>query len=158
MVRVLRVLKLVNVLPGLAVIVNALLIGLVSIGYIGVIIGLTFYLFAILGMILFQENDKFHFGTLHSAMFTLFDVATLDNWGRIMYTQVYGCDVYPLQDPEFPGGSCDNPKEGGLLAVAYFVVFIIVGALVMLTLFVGVVTTSMEEATNQQILEQVILM
>lgn len=156
LVRVLRVLKLVNALPGLAVIVNALLIGLTSIGYIGIIIFLTFYLFAILGMLLFQNNDAFHFGTLHAAMFTLFEVATLNNWGNpVLYTQVYGCDVFPLVNPGHPSDFCIEPKAGGIVAVAYFVAFVIIGALVMLTLFVGVVTTSMEEATKNHILEQV---
>lgn len=154
LVRILRVLKLVNVLPGLAVIVNALLIGLVSIGYIGVIIALTFFLFSILAMILFKDNDAFHFGDLHTTLFTLFDVATLDNWGVVMYTQVYGCDVFPLFDPGYPPGWCVNPSPMGLGAVAFFVIFIVIGALVMLTLFVGVVSTSMEEASKQQLLEK----
>ena len=38
----------------------------------------------------------------------------------------------------------------GLLAVIYFVLFWILGSAVLLTLFIGVVTTSMEEAQSQQ--------
>jgi hypothetical protein len=33
---------------------------------------------------MFSENDPTNFGSLHLAMLTLFDVATLDNWGDIM--------------------------------------------------------------------------
>ena len=78
LVRLLRVLKLVKSLPQLSVIVTALLMGISSIGYISVIMFLTFYLFSILGVMLFKENDDFNFGSLHRALFALFKVSTLD--------------------------------------------------------------------------------
>lgn len=48
--------------------------------------------------------------------------------------------------------SCDAAASGGLnfLSTFYFLVFIVIGALVMLTLFIGVVTTSMDESTQEQ--------
>lgn len=72
LLRLLRVLKLVNKLPQLQVIVVALMMGVKSIGYIGVILFIFFYFFAIIGMIFFQQNDPWHFGTLHMTMLTLF--------------------------------------------------------------------------------------
>ena len=154
LVRLLRVLKLVKSMPQLAVIVNALLMGLSSIGYIGIIMFLTFYLFAILGIILFKDNDIFNFGTLHQAMVALFKVATLDNWGDILYLNIYGCDVYP---PFFNEPTrmitCETPYPQPALATVFFALFVVVGSLVMITLFVGVVTTSMEEATRMQTVE-----
>jgi voltage-gated sodium channel len=62
LLRLLRVLKLVKSLPDLQLIVDALVQGLASIGYIGIILMMVFYLFAILGMELFEENDPWHFG------------------------------------------------------------------------------------------------
>ena len=154
LVRLLRVLKLVKSLPQLAVIVNALLMGLSSIGYIGIIMFLTFYLFAILGIILFKDNDAFNFGTLHQAIVALFKVATLDNWGDILYLNIYGCDVYPPNFNEPPRMiTCLNPYPQPALATVFFALFVVVGSLVMITLFVGVVTTSMEEATRMQTVE-----
>jgi len=154
LVRLLRVLKLVKSLPQLQVIVNALLMGLSSIGYIGIIMVLTFYLFAIMGIILFKDNDKFNFGTLHQAIVALFKVATLDNWGDVLYINFYGCDVYP---PFFSGSvNCPSPKGQGGISAAFFALFVVVGSLVMITLFVGVVTTSMEEATRLQLVEMAI--
>ncbi len=154
LVRLLRVLKVVKTLPQLAVIVSALLMGLSSIGYIGIIMFLTFYLFAILGIILFKGNDSFNFGTLHQAIVALFKIATLDNWGDALYINVYGCDVYPPyfvdHDKMF---ECLEPSGQPGAATAYFALFIVVGSLVMITLFVGVVTTSMEEATRLQMVE-----
>lgn len=154
LVRLLRVLKLVKSLPQLQVIVNALLMGLSSIGYIGIIMILTFYLFAIMGIILFKENDTFNFGTLHQAIVALFKVATLDNWGDVLYINIYGCDVYPpLFSEPSRMWSCPDPKAQAGIAAAFFALFVVVGSLVMITLFVGVVTTSMEEATRLQMVE-----
>lgn len=149
LLRLLRVLKLVKSLPQLAVIVNALLMGMSSIGYIGLILFLCYYIFAILGMMLFKGNDPFHFGNLHITMYTLFRCSTLDDWTEVMYVNVYGCDRYGGVYDDFPE-LCTSPKESGLLAAVYFNVFIMIGAQVLLTLFIGVVTTSMEQAQEVQ--------
>jgi voltage-gated sodium channel len=154
LLRLFRVLKLVKSLPQLAVIVNALIMGVTSIGYIGIIILAAFYLFAILGYLLYANNDPVDFGTLHDALITLFRMATLDNWGPVMYTNIYGCAIYPPPITAVHNADiCHDHSPSGLVAVFYFVTFIVIGALVMLTLFIGVVTTSMEEATRQQQVE-----
>ena len=72
LLRLLRVLKLVKRLPQLAVIINALLNGMVSIAYVGLVLLLFFYLFSIVGMLIFSENDPWHFGSLHMAFLSLF--------------------------------------------------------------------------------------
>ena len=180
LLRLLRVLKLLKSLPQLAIIVNALIMGLSSIGFIGVILLLVFYLFAILGMILFKENDPWHFGTLHDSILTLFRASTLEDWTDIMYINVYGCEYFGYNmDFDWEGGDEENPiannaDEGakgytmdglttstgcnyarsgpdaiaGAAAAIYFVIFTLLGALVLLTLFIGVICTSMEEATE----------
>ena len=160
LLRLLRVLKLLKAFPQLAIIVNALIMGLSSIGYIGVILLMVFYLFSILGMILFKENDPWHFGTLHTSMLTLFRCSTLEDWTDVMYINIYGCNYYGYNvttfDPEeSPSSHCKpNPELFGVarqaIAAMYFVIFTLLGALVLLTLFIGVVTTSMEEAQEKQ--------
>lgn len=153
LLRLLRVLKLVKSLPQLAVIVNALIMGLSSIGYIGLILFLCFYIFAIAGMMLFRDNDPFHFGNLHISMFTLFRCSTLDDWSEVLYVNIYGCDDFPGVYEDFPE-MCDAPKKQGVMASIYFTAFIVIGAQVLLTLFIGVVTTSMEQAKEIQLAEQ----
>mmetsp|Transcript_4811 Transcript_4811/g.8726 ORF Transcript_4811/g.8726 Transcript_4811/m.8726 type:complete len:950 (+) Transcript_4811:212-3061(+) len=147
LLRLLRVLKLVKSLPELQVIIVALIGGLTSISYIGVILFLVFYVFAILGMILFQENDPWHFGSLHISLFSLFRMATLEDWTDVMYINMYGCDKYGYTGIE---NLCHNPTAFKSVATIFFVVFTLIGALVLMTLFIGVVTTSMEEATQTQ--------
>ena len=163
LLRLLRVLKLVNKLPQLQVIITALMMGMGSIGYIGVILCIFFYFFAIVGMIFFSQNDPWHFGSLHMTMLTLFRASTLEDWTDIMYINVYGCKIFgysDTMDDALGGHGCGSEQalekgsvdasviyNGSPFATIYFLVFIMIGALVLLTLFVGVVTTSMEEAT-----------
>ena len=65
--------------------------GIGSIGYIAIILVLFFYVFAIIGMIVFKKNDPWHFGTLPYAMLSLFRASTLEDWTDIMYINMYGC-------------------------------------------------------------------
>ena len=250
LLRLLRVLKLLKALPELQVIVGALISGLGSIGYIAVVLILVFYVCAIVGMMLFRDNDPWHFGSLHVSMLSLFRCSTLEDWTDVMYINIYGscnyahnydsnfngyagsstpwavhlfdnsvlhdsrsnlshagpigrggraggpplnqtihpltsvltmnmtnltraCDFYSYYDQEkkhqvyvnrilekeagcgLEGNpACKWPvirEQGqGALAVLFFVFFTIIAALVLMTLFIGVVTTSMEEASDAQ--------
>jgi hypothetical protein len=146
--RLFRVLKLLSRFPDLAMIVNALISGFESIGFISLIMLLVFYLFAVLGVSMFRANDPWHFGELHRAMLTLFRIATYEDWTDVMYINILGCEKWGYSgDDSLPRGSdCDKSQGKGLLAAIYFVIFAIISAMVLLTLFVGVVSTSMDEA------------
>lgn len=152
LLRLLRVLKLVKAFPQLQVIVNALMMGLSSIGFIGIILLLVFYMCAILGMMLFQENDPWHFGSLQVAMLTLFRASTLEDWTDLMYINMYSCSVYGYSGWMEPLCIKPYPLNGGTYWIAglFFIFFTLIGALVLLTLFIGVVTTSMDEAQEEQ--------
>lgn len=156
LLRLLRVLKLVRAFPQLQVIVSALMKGVSSIGYIGLILLLCFYVFGILGNMMFAKNDPFHFQYLHYAMVSLFQSATMDGWSDVLYINYYGCDKYGYDGYREMGYNC-TPHASGFLAVAYFGAFIVLGAMVLITLFVGVVTTSMEEATQEMEAEKELL-
>ncbi|KAE9020296.1 hypothetical protein PR002_g12567 [Phytophthora rubi] len=156
LLRLLRVLKLVRAFPQLQVIVSALIKGVGSIGYIGLILLLCFYVFGIVGNMLFANNDPFHFQYLHFAMITLFQLATMDGWSDVLYINYYGCDLYGYDGYRALGYDCE-PQAFGFLAVLYFCSFIVLGAMVLITLFIGVVTTSMEEATQEMEAEKELL-
>eukprot|EP00638_Chattonella_subsalsa_P020096 CAMPEP_0117860898 /NCGR_PEP_ID=MMETSP0950-20121206/4059_1 /TAXON_ID=44440 /ORGANISM="Chattonella subsalsa, Strain CCMP2191" /LENGTH=768 /DNA_ID=CAMNT_0005711163 /DNA_START=165 /DNA_END=2467 /DNA_ORIENTATION=+ len=150
-VRLLRVLKVLQAFKQLKIVVEALLKGFQSISYISVVMLVLFFMFAIVGMILFKKNDPWHFGLLQDAMLTLFRCATLEDWTDIMYINMWGCDRYGYGDfPEL----CTNPVAWGWLSTAYFVIFAVVGSMVLVTLFLGVVTTSMENAAMRQKIEE----
>jgi hypothetical protein len=96
--------------------------------------------------VLFKKNDSWHFQNLHMAMITLFRCATLEDWADVMYTNMFGCDKFGYS--AFPQ-LCTSPEAWGAISTLYFVVFVLVGAMVLLNLFVGVITTNMELATEE---------
>lgn len=74
LLRLLRVLKLVKALPKLRMLVLGLLNSLSSIGYISLLLGLQFYLYAVLGVMAFGKGDPYYFGTLDRALVALWQV------------------------------------------------------------------------------------
>jgi len=146
LLRLFRTLKLVKALPKLRILVIGLLMSLSSIAYIGLLLLIVFYIFGIVAVMVFGKNDPINLGTLHIALVSLFRAATLEDWTDLMYTSMYGCDAYGYDGmPDL----CTESKGYGLLAALYWVVFIFLASLMILNLFIGVITTSMEEAKDK---------
>ena len=59
-----------------------------------------------------------------------------------MYTNYYGCDAFPPEGSEH----CTAPKALGYASFVYFAVFIVVTTFTLIELFIGVVTTALEQA------------
>ena len=112
-------------------------------GYVSLLLGLHFYVYAVMGTFLFRGNDPGHFGDLGQSMLSLFRVVTLEDWTDVMYSAVHGTAVYNAQGP-IPVGP--EPHAFGWWGVLFFVSFVVVGAMVMINLFVGVMVTSLSEA------------
>ena len=106
---------------------------------------ICFYFFAIMGILLFRGNDPWHFRDLHTAFITLFRMSTFEDWTDVMYINQFGCDRYGYSGIE---RLCTTPSPTGYGSVVYCILFVMVGGLVMLNLFIGVITTSMEEAKD----------
>lgn len=142
--RVMRVFRIVRTIPKLRLLVNTLLKSIPSIGYVGILLGVIFYIYATMGVFLFKENDPVHFGNLQRSMLSLFRVVTLEDWTDIMYINMYGCDhgIWGYG----PEKGCLNPVGMRFGAAFYFVTFVMVGTMVVLNLFIGVIMNSMDEA------------
>ena len=123
--RALRLLRLVTALPKLQLLVGALLNSLSAMGYVSLLLGMMFYIYAVAGVHLFGAHDPAHFGTLGAALFSLFRIVTLDNWA----------DIYATQLAHVPVAK----------AVIYFVTFILFGTMIVLNLFIGIVMNGMTE-------------
>jgi len=147
LLRLLRMTKQFRSLANFQVIMNALSSGLTSVLFIGALLLLVIFIYAVLGVLLFGANDPLYFGSLHISSISLFRCATMDAWSDMMYTNMFGCDKYGYSNNS---ELCTLPKARGWWAVAYFVSYTIVSSLVLLTLFIGVVTTTMGEAQEQQ--------
>ena len=74
--RVMRALRLMTALPKLQVIVGALIKSIPSMGYVGIVLALNFYVYAVMGVFLFSKNDPVHFKDLQTGMLSLFRVVT----------------------------------------------------------------------------------
>ncbi len=122
--RTLRLLRLVSALPKLQLLVGALIKSFSSMGYVSMLLGLMFYIYAITGVHLFGGHDKEHFGSLSRAFLTLFQTITLDDW-KFLFVSAQG--------------------SAPVIAAVYFISFILLGTMIMLNLFIGIIMNSMEE-------------
>ncbi|MFA1819406.1 ion transporter [Virgibacillus oceani] len=127
--RVLRVLRAISVIPSLRKIVNALLLTIPSMGTIMLLLGLFFYIYAVIGTMMFQTIAPEYFGSLHDSLLSLFQVITLESWSSAI--------MRPILEEE--------PSSWW-----YFVTFIVIGAFVIINLFVGVIVNNVEEANREE--------
>jgi voltage-gated sodium channel len=149
LLRLLRVLKLVTALPKLQILVGALLKSVPSMFYVSVLLGLLFYVYACAGVFMFSANDPWHFGDLQTAMLTLFRAVTLEDWTDLMYIQMFGCEMYPFPDMGASGPQCTAPEGNWWLGMGYFVSFVLLGTMIILNLFIGVIMNGMDEAQKE---------
>jgi voltage-gated sodium channel len=148
MARILRVIRLASMIPRLQVLVNALLDSIPSMFYAGLLLAMLFYIYAVLGTMLWRQNDPVHFQNIWIAMLSLFRVATLEDWTDIMYINMYGSESYgytPQMLLETGAISSASP----LGAAGFFVSFVMIGTMVILNLFIGIVMESMSKAQRQ---------
>jgi len=144
--RLLRVLRLIHALPRLQILVGALLKSVPSMGYVSLLLLLVFYVYAVAGVLLFGTNDPFRFGSLQIALVTLFQVATAEDWSTTLYTQMYGCTQHGYEGRE---ALCTAPARFPVLAPFYFISFILIGTMIILNLFIGVIMNGMAEAQEE---------
>jgi voltage-gated sodium channel len=137
--RAFRLLRLITALPKLQLLVGALLKSLSSMGYVGLLLGLMFYIYGVAGVYLFGKNDPEFFGALSTSLITLMRLITLDDWGKIFDTQYLG----PWLDPQETIRAVSQAKP--ITAVLFFISFILLGTMIMLNLFIGIVMNSMSE-------------
>lgn len=145
--RLLRVLKLVRALPKLQILVSALLKSIPSMGYVSLLLFMLFYLYAVAATMFFGANDPVHFGRLEVSMLSLFRAVTLEDWTDLMYIQMYGCANYGYDGMM---AQCTASAATPLTSVAFFVSFVLLGTMVILNLFVGVIMSGMDEAQAEQ--------
>lgn len=143
LLRLLRVLKLIKALPKLQMLVGALLKSIPSMGYVSILLLLLFYIYAVAGVFFFGENDPIHFENLQTSMLTLFRVVTLEDWTDVMYINMFGCENYGY-DGNMDLCTMSSGSPGG--SAFFFVSFVLIGTMIFLNLFIGVIMNGMDEA------------
>ncbi len=126
LVRILRIFRVFSALPRLQLLVGALIKSIPSIGYVGLLLFIQFYIYAVIGNVEFGDSDPAHFGDLGRSLITLFEIVTLEGWVEIYSLQSYS-----------------------LISTLYYVSFIVVGTMIILNLFIGVVISGFEEVREE---------
>lgn len=121
--RILRVLRLLSTVARLRQLTESLLSAIPSIGWITFMLGLVFYVFAVIGTELFGGRFPDWFGNVGASMYTLFQVMTLESWSMGIARPVM--EAFPY-------------------AWLYFVPFILISAFTILNLFIGIIVNSMQ--------------
>ncbi|WP_366937852.1 ion transporter [Phreatobacter sp.] len=126
--RILRVLRLVTAVPALRRVVGGLISALPGMGSIGLLLGLIFYVFAVIVTKLYGQALPDHFGSIGASAYTLFQAMTFDDWS--------GGIVKPLAEKGFPFG--------------WFIIitFMVLTTFMALNLFIGVVVTALDAETD----------
>lgn len=126
--RVLRILRVVSAVPKLRFMVEALVRSVPGIGSIGLLLGLFFYVFAVMATKLYGAAFPHWFGDLGTSLFSLFQIMTLEGWVDIAR------EVMSLR----PG------------AWVFFVLFILLATFTVLNLFIGMIVKAMEDSPSTQ--------
>lgn len=134
-----------------AVLVVAMAKGIYSSLYILLLLAVIYLIFAVAGVSFMGANDPKHFGDLEDAVLTLYQVTTMDNWADVMYINTEGCTEANYARWLAVGYECTSPTPRPIFAPVYFGLFTIVSSLVVVSLFVGVITVSLQHALHQQI-------
>jgi voltage-gated sodium channel len=141
--RAVRAIRLVEAFSRLRVVVITLLDSLPSIGYVLLLMFIHLYVYGVIGYFLFGNNDPLHFRNLPTALLALFQVATLEGWAEIFYINYYGCaSTYTTMGQ----GWCVASQAQPLIAALYFLSFVVIGAFIIVNLFIGVVLNGILQA------------
>ena len=122
--RVLRVLRLVSMVPSMRGVVEALLRAIPGLGSVVALLGLVFYVAAVMATKLFGATFPEWFGTIGESAYSLFQIMTLESWSHGI--------VRPVMEVH------EN-------AWAFFLPFILVTTFAVLNLFIAIIVNAMQQ-------------
>lgn len=125
--RVLRVLRLLTMVPSMRRVVAGMLSAIPGLGSVAAILGIIFYVAAVMATNLFGAAFPDWFGSLGASFYTLFQVMTLESWSMGIVRPVM--EVYPK-------------------AWLFFVPFILVATFTMLNLFIAVIVNAVQSVQH----------
>ena len=129
--RLLRVLRLISTIKELRLIVAALVRSIPSVGHVLMLMSIIVYVYAIIGYYLFNDYDPENWGSLGTALLTLFKIITLEGWTDILDIAM---DFHPL-------------------AWMYFLTFVVVGTFVVINLFIAIIVNSLDDEKVERLRE-----
>ncbi len=126
-VRILRVARIVSVVPDLRIVIRGLMRSIAPIGAVTLLAFMLFYLYGMVGWLLFHEQNPEEWGDIGRSMLTLFEVLTLEDWVDVMDR---GISIHPW-------------------SWLYFLSFVLVTVFIVLNIVIAVVINSVESARDE---------
>ncbi|WP_224824298.1 ion transporter [Cognatishimia sp. MH4019] len=123
--RILRVLRVISAAPRLRRVVEGFVTALPGMGSVFLLMGIIFYIGAVMATKLFGNQFPEWFGSLGASAYSLFQIMTLESWSMGIVRPVM--EVYPH-------------------AWLFFVPFIMVTTFAVVNLLVGLIVNSMQDA------------
>jgi voltage-gated sodium channel len=127
--RILRVLRVISAAPRLRRVVEGFVTALPGMGSVFLLMGIIFYIGAVMATKLFGGSFPEWFGSIGASLYTLFQIMTLESWSMGIVRPVL--DVYPY-------------------AWLFFVPFIMVTTFAVVNLLVGLIVNSMQDAHAEE--------
>jgi voltage-gated sodium channel len=127
--RVLRLLRVISVAPRLRRVVEGFISALPGMASVFLLMGIIFYIGAVMATKLFGAAFPEWFGTLGRSAYSLFQIMTLESWSMGIVRPVM--EVYPL-------------------AWGFFVPFILITTFAVVNLVVGLIVNSMQDAHHAE--------
>ncbi|CAN0277135.1 unnamed protein product [Pylaiella littoralis] len=160
--RIGRVLRLVRGLESMAQLFNTLLLTLPSLGNVGALLFLQFFIYAVMGVQLFATvglrgavDEQANFQTFWGSMVLLLRFSTGENWNGFMYDMVADredCEPQPVYDPDMCGftsrANCIPLNGCGSWSIfPYMISFTLTITYVFMNLFIGVILDGFDAAS-----------
>lgn len=127
--RILRLLRVVSINPSLRRVVEGFLSALPGMASVMFLMGLIFYIAAVMATRLFSQQFPQWFGTLGESAYSLFQIMTLESWSMGI--------VRPVM-------------EAQPLAWLFFIPFILITTFAVMNLVVGLIVNSMQDAHSAE--------
>ena len=121
--RLLRVVRLVSVMPDLRILVRAMVRSLPPITSLVLLTVLLMYVYGMVGWILFHEEDPEHWGNIGDALLSLFQILTLEDWPAYLER---GQEIVPA-------------------SWIFFVSYVLLASFLVINILIAIIINSVEE-------------
>jgi len=135
--RILRALRLLTAVPVFQKILHGISLAFRNSAPVAIVLAVIMYVYAVMSSKLFGPTDPAHFGDLDTALFTLFQIITLDAWTEI---------IRPIVAEQWYAG-------------VFFVSFVLIAVFILLSIVIGIASDAMSSAnerpTNEDLLNEI---
>jgi voltage-gated sodium channel len=130
--RLLRVVRLVSVMPDLRILVRAMTRSLAPITSLVLLTLLLMYVYGMVGWILFHEEDPENWGNIGDSLLSLFQILTLENWPTYL----------------------ERGQEIAPASWIYFVSYVLLASFLVINILIAILINSMEEVHEAERAEE----